>query len=94
MEGKTLVANVQTIDAAFQACRSAVEGDDEDHIERLELLILNHHPLGPQDAGIVLETALVNLRHGGRPDDLDVAAVERVIAWIGRQVDGAMRPSA
>jgi hypothetical protein len=93
LEGKIVVANVQTIDAAFQACRSGVEGDDEDHIERLELLILNHHPLGPQDAGIVLEAALVDLRHGGRSDGLDVAAVERVIAWIGRQADVATRPS-
>lgn len=80
-----MAARLQMIGAAFNACRHATEGDDMDHIERLEQLILKHKPLGAEDAAIVLFTALGNLRNGGRPDELDVHAVERVIEWIERQ---------
>jgi len=80
-----MVARTQMIGAAYAARQAAVEGDDTDVLDRLELLILKHRPLGAEDAGIVLATALENLRHGGRPDELDVMAVERVIQWIERQ---------
>lgn len=80
-----MVARVQMIGAAFAARLTAVEGDDDDHLDRLEKIILKHRPLGPEDAGMVLATALENLRYGGRSDELDVRAVERVIQWIERQ---------
>lgn len=80
-----MVARVQMIEAAFAARQMAVEGDDGDHLDRLEKIILKHRPLGPEDAGMVLTTALENLRYGGRSDELDVRAVERVIQWIESQ---------
>lgn len=86
-----MAARLQMIGAAFSACRHAAEGDDMDHLARLEQMILKHRPLGPEDAGIVLTMALENLRHGGRPDGLDVDAVERVIGWIGGQETPALQ---
>ena len=86
-----MAARIQMIGAAFAARRDAVETDDSDHLDRLELIILKHRPLGSEDAGMVLATALENLRHGGRPDELDVQAVGRVINWIETQATPDLR---
>ena len=69
---------------AAQAYRDLTEDAGFEVMERLERLILDHKPQGAEEAALMLEQVGENLEAGGRSDGRDLAALQRVVAFLRR----------